>query len=42
MMKLAKSDEPPWLMKGRVRSVSGMSLVTPPTMMNACSTIMDV
>ena len=42
MMKLARSDEPPWLMKGSVRPVRGMSLVTPPTMMNACSTIMDV
>ena len=38
-MKLARSEEPPWLMKGRVRPVSGMSLVTPPTMMNACKTM---
>ena len=38
MMKLARSDEPPWLMKGSVMPVSGMSRVTPPTMMNACST----
>ena len=42
MMKLPKSEEPPWLMKGRVRPVSGMRRVTPPTMMNACSTIMPV
>ena len=41
-MKLARSDEPPWLMKGSVRPVSGMSRVTPPTMMNAWSTIMVV
>ena len=34
-MKLAKSDEPPWLMKGRVTPVSGMRRVTPPTMRNA-------
>ena len=42
MMKLARSDEPPWLMKGSVMPVSGMSLVTPPTMMNACSTMTEV
>ena len=35
MMKLAKSDEPPWLMKGRVTPVSGIRRVTPPTMRNA-------
>ena len=40
--KLAMSDEPPWLMKGSVMPVSRMSRVTPPTMMNACSTIMEV
>ena len=33
--KLARRDVPPWLMKGRVTPVSGSSLVTPPTMMNA-------
>ena len=38
MMKLASSDEPPWLMKGSVMPVSGMSRVTPPTIMNACNT----
>ena len=27
MMKLARSDEPPWLMKGSVMPVSGMSRV---------------
>ena len=42
MMKLPRSDEPPWLMNGSVRPVSGMTRVTPPTMMNACSTIMLV
>ena len=35
MMKLASSDVPPWLMKGRVTPVSGRSLVTPPTMRKA-------
>ena len=34
-MKLDRSDEPPWLMNGKVRPVSGISPVTPPTMMNA-------
>ena len=33
--KLARSDEPPWLIKGRVTPVRGMSLVTPPTIRNA-------
>ena len=42
MMKPARSDEPPWLTKGSVMPVSGMSLVTPPTMMNACSTMTAV
>ena len=42
MMKLARSDEPPWLMKGSVMPVRGMRRVTPPTMMNACRTTMDV
>ena len=42
MMKLAMSDEPPWLMKGSVMPVSGMRRVTPPTMINACSTMMEV
>ena len=41
-MKLARSEEPPWLMKGSVRPVRGMSLVTPPTMMKACSTMSAV
>ena len=35
MMKLASSDEPPWLMNGSVTPVSGMSRVTPPTMRKA-------
>ena len=35
MTKLASSEEPPWLIKGRVTPVSGMSLVTPPTIKNA-------
>ena len=35
MMKLARRDVPPWLMKGRVTPVSGRNLVTPPTMRNA-------
>ena len=35
MMKLARSDEPPWLMKGSVTPVSGISLVTPPMIRNA-------
>ncbi len=34
-MKLAKSEEPPWLMKGSVTPVSGKNLVTPPTMRKA-------
>ena len=42
MMKLAMSDEPPWLMKGSVMPVRGMRRVTPPTMINACSTMMEV
>ena len=33
------SDDPPLLTRGRVRPVRGMSFVTPPTMMNACSTM---
>ena len=41
-MKLARSEDPPWLTKGRVRPVSGMSLVTPPTMMNACRMMIAV
>ena len=36
------SEEPPWLMKGSVMPVRGIRRVTPPTMMNACSTMMDV
>ena len=35
-MKLASSEVPPWLMKGRVMPVMGMRRVTPPTMMKAC------
>ena len=35
-MKLESSDEPPWLMKGNVMPVSGMTRVMPPTMMKAC------
>ena len=35
MMKLDSSEEPPWLMKGRVTPVSGMRRVTPPTIRNA-------
>ena len=42
MMKLARSDEPPWLMNGSVMPVRGMRRVMPPTMMNACRTTMDV
>ena len=41
-MKLASSEDPPWLTKGMVRPVSGMSLVTPPTMMKACRVIAAV
>ncbi len=42
MMKLANSEEPPCETKGRVRPVSGIRRVTPPTMMKACSTMMAV
>ena len=35
-MKLESNEEPPWLMKGSVRPVSGMKPVTPPMMMKAC------
>ena len=42
MMKLASSELPPWLMKGSVTPVSGSSLVTPPTMRNACTVIAAV
>ena len=42
MRKLARSDVPPWLMKGRVTPVSGSSLVTPPTMRNAWKEIAHV
>ena len=42
LASLAKSDDPPWLMKGNVRPVSGMNRVTPPTMMKAWSTMMEV
>ena len=35
MMKLARSEVPPWLMKGSVTPVRGMSLVTPATMRKA-------
>ena len=31
MIKLASSEEPPWLIKGRVTPVSGIRRVTPPT-----------
>ena len=34
-MKLARSEVPPWLMKGSVTPVSGMSLVAPATMRKA-------
>ena len=39
MMKLARSEVPPWLMKGRVRPVRGITRVTPPTMTKACRAI---
>ena len=42
MMKLDSSEEPPWLMKGRVTPVSGMRRVTPPTMRNAWKEIAAV
>ena len=42
MMNAASSEEPPWLTKGSVMPVRGMSLVTPPTMMNAWSTMIEV
>ena len=42
MMKLARSELPPWLMNGSVTPVSGSSLVTPPTMRNACTAIAAV
>ena len=35
MIKLASSEEPPWLMKGRVTPVSGIKRVTPPTIKKA-------
>ena len=41
-MKLESSDEPPWLMKGRVTPVSGSSLVTPPMMRNAWKAMAQV
>ena len=41
MMKLDSSDEPPWLMNGKVKPVRGMNPVTPPMMMNAWK-LMDV
>ncbi len=34
-MKLARSDDPPWLMKGSVTPVRGMRPVTPPMMRKA-------
>ena len=34
-MKLESSEEPPWLMNGRVTPVRGSRRVTPPTMRNA-------
>ena len=41
-MKLASSEDPPWLTNGKVRPVRGMSRVTPPTMMKACRTMVVV
>ena len=35
MIKLASSEEPPWLIKGRVTPVSGIRRVTPPTIKKA-------
>ena len=35
MIKLASSEEPPWLIKGRVTPVSGIRRVMPPTIKNA-------
>ena len=42
MMKLARRELPPWLMKGSVTPVSGSALVTPPTMTKACTTMAEV
>ena len=39
MIQFATSDEPPAARNGVVRPVSGMTRVTPPTMMNTCSAI---
>ena len=41
-MKLAMRLLPPWLMKGRVMPVRGMSPVVPPTMMKACRLMLAV
>ena len=42
MMKLARSELPPWLMKGRVTPVRGRSLVVPPTMRKAWNAMATV
>ena len=42
MIKLASSEEPPWLMKGRVTPVSGIKRVTPPTIKKAWKLIAAV
>src|SRR5690606_10428600 len=39
MSQLATSEDPPAARNGVVRPVSGMTRVTPPTMMNTCSAI---
>ena len=41
MSQFATSDEPPAARNGVVRPVSGMMRVTPPTMMNTCSAIVN-
>ena len=41
MSQFATSDEPPAARNGVVRPVSGITRVTPPTMMNTCSAIVN-
>ncbi|KEP74861.1 hypothetical protein HR12_03045 [Microbacterium sp. SUBG005] len=41
MIQFAISEDPPAARNGVVRPVSGMTRVTPPTMMNTCSAIVN-
>ena len=41
MIQLATSEDPPAARNGVVRPVTGMTRVTPPTMMNTCRAIVN-